>query len=114
MSKKRDLVVYVDDIIDSANAIKSYIKEMNYDDFCKDRKTFSATIREYIIIGEAVSKIIDILEDKFPEYPWRMIKDLRNLIVHEYFGVDYKILWDLSIKELDEMLLLIKQLKNSL
>lgn len=106
---KRDIKLYLYDIFDSANAIKEFTKDLTYDEFLTDRKTYSATVREYTIIGEAISKIIDILEEKIPEYPWRNIKDFRNFIVHEYFGVDAKIVWDLTIFELDEM---IEKLKN--
>ncbi len=106
---KRDIKLYLHDIFDSANAIKEFTKDMTYGEFLKDRKTYSATLREYAVIGEAISKIIDILEEKIPEYPWRNIKDFRNFIIHEYFGVDAKIVWDLTTYELDEML---DKLKN--
>ena len=106
---KRDIKLYLYDIFDSATAIKEFTKNLTYDEFVADRKTYSATIREYTIIGEAISKIIDILEEKIPEYPWRNIKDFRNFIVHEYFGVDAKIVWDLTTYELNEM---IEKLKN--
>jgi uncharacterized protein with HEPN domain len=56
------------------------------------------------VIGEAVSALIDLLEEQFPHYPWRMVKDFRNLIIHEYFGVDTKIVWDLTRLELDELI----------
>jgi uncharacterized protein with HEPN domain len=114
---KRNLQLYIKDILESANAIKQYINNMDYETFSQDRKTFSATIREYIIIGEAITALMEILEEKLPEYPWRMVKDFRNLIIHEYFGVDSKIVWDLTTKELDELVknirILEKQIKNS-
>ncbi len=107
---KRDKQLYINDIVDSASAIKDFIKDMNFEEFSNDRKTYSATIREYIVIGEAVSSLMELLEDKFPEYPWRDIKDFRNFIIHEYFGVDTKIVWDLTTQELDTLLLYIKKL----
>ncbi len=109
---KRDKLLYIEDIIDSANAIREYVKDMIFDEFISDRKTYSATIREYIIIGEAVSNLIDLLEEKIPDYPWRMIKDFRNFIVHEYFGVDGRIIWDLTTQELDLLVKNIKLLKD--
>ncbi|AEI13996.1 protein of unknown function DUF86 [Flexistipes sinusarabici DSM 4947] len=108
----RDINLYINDILDSAEAIKDFVDNMDYEDFCNDRKTFSATIREYIVIGEAISSLMEILEKKFPEYPWRMIKDFRNFIVHEYFGIDKKIVWDLTSKELDELIKNIQILKK--
>lgn len=110
MSNRRDEKLYFEDILESANAIKEYTDGLAFDDFIKDRKTYSATIREYIIIGEAISKIIDLLNNKFPDYPWKMIKDFRNFIVYEYFGVDPEIVWDITTKELDVVINYIKEL----
>jgi uncharacterized protein with HEPN domain len=63
---KRDIKLYIEDIFDSAEAIKEFTKDLNFEEFRSDRKTYSATIREYIIIGEAVSSLIEILEEKVP------------------------------------------------
>ncbi|WP_456429474.1 HepT-like ribonuclease domain-containing protein [Nitratifractor sp.] len=105
---KREKKLYIADILDSAAAIKEFTTGMSFEDFIGDRKTYSATIREYIIIGEAKQS------DRFagrrvPAYPWRMVKDFRNLIVHEYFGVDARVVWDLTTLELDE---LVKHIRN--
>ncbi|OHD85132.1 DUF86 domain-containing protein [Sulfuricurvum sp. RIFCSPLOWO2_12_FULL_43_24] len=97
---KRDHRLYVDDILESVRAVESYVEGIDFDTFINDRKTYSATLREYIVIGEAISAIIDLLEERFPDYEWRMVKDFRNFIVHEYFGVDPRIVWDLTIQEL--------------
>jgi len=51
---KRDSELYIQDIIESANAIKLYCENIDFETFCNDRKTYSATVREYTIIGEAV------------------------------------------------------------
>jgi uncharacterized protein with HEPN domain len=107
---KRDKRLYVEDILDSAEAIKEFTKDLNFEDFINDRKTYSATIREYIVIGEAISTLIDTLEEEAPTYPWRMVKDFRNFIVHKYFGVDAQIIWDLTTQELDELIEHIKKM----
>ena len=106
---KREKKLYIADILDSAAAIKEFTAGMSFEDFIGDRKTYSATIREYIVIGEAIGNLIDLLEETIPSYPWRMVKDFRNLIVHEYFGVDARVVWDLTTLELDE---LVKQIQN--
>ncbi|MBV5349397.1 DUF86 domain-containing protein [bacterium] len=97
---KRDYRLYVEDILESVRAVESYVDGIDFDTFVNDRKTYSATIREYIIIGEAISSMMDLLEERFPDYEWRMVKDFRNFIVHEYFGVDPRIVWDLTTQEL--------------
>lgn len=99
----RNSLLYIEDILESINAIDSYIQNMDYESFLNDRKTYSATIREFIIIGEAISKIITILEKKYPKYQWRLLKDFRNFIVHEYFGVNPQIVYDAATLELQEL-----------
>ena len=110
---KRDKRLYIEDILDSSAAIKEFTKDLNFEDFKNDRKTYSATIREYIVIGEAISTLIDTLEEEAPSYPWRMVKDFRNFIVHEYFGVDAQIVWDLTTQELDELVEHIRKIEGS-
>lgn len=107
----RNSLLYLNDILESIEAINAYIEGINFDVFCKDRKTYSATIREFIIIGEAISKIIDLLQKNSPEYPWRTLKDFRNFIVHEYFGVDPKIIYDAATMELEELHKIVTKLK---
>jgi uncharacterized protein with HEPN domain len=100
---KREIRLYIEDALEAIEAIDSYLDGLSYDNFITDRKTYSATIREYIIIGEAIAHTIDILEVKVPDFPWRIIKDFRNIIVHEYFGVDSEMVWDISTNELKNL-----------
>jgi uncharacterized protein with HEPN domain len=96
----RDIRLFVADIIESIDAIEEFIKDCNYEDFVSDRKTYSATLREFIVIGEAILNIPDEMKKNFPEIEWRLIKDFRNVIVHEYFGIDNGIVWDAVMLEL--------------
>jgi len=109
---KRDALLYIEDILESIDAINNYIGEIDYETFCNDRKTYAATIREFIIIGEAISKIISILKVKNPEYNWRILKDFRNFIVHEYFGVNPQIIYDAATLELEELRNIILTIKD--
>jgi len=79
----RNIRLYLDDILDSSKAIHDFLEDMSFEAFCHDRRTYSATIREFIVIGEAISTLMNILETRFPDYEWRMIKDFRNFIVHQ-------------------------------
>jgi len=97
---KREILLYIEDALEAIEAVESYIDTLSFDNFKEDRKTYSATIREYIIIGEAIAHTIEELEEKIPNFPWRIIKDFRNVIVHEYFGVDAEMVWDISTNEL--------------
>lgn len=110
---KRDLRLFIDDLLESISAIESYIVDTpDFESFSKDRKTYSATIREYIIIGEAIVPLMTLLEKHFPEYDWQMIKDFRNFIVHEYFGIDIQIIWDITTLELPDLKNKITRLKK--
>ena len=110
---KRDSLLYIVDILDSIDAIEEYLENINYKTFCSDRKTYAATIREFIIIGEAINKIMDILQASYPKYPWRILKDFRNFIVHEYFGVNPQIVYDAAKQELEEVKNIMIQLKET-
>lgn len=90
---ERDFRLYLSDILDSGRAIQEFVKGLSFEEFCKDRKTYSAVIREFEVIGEAVGKLSDKLKIKHPNVEWQDIKDFRNLLIHEYFGVDLEIVW---------------------
>jgi len=102
MSRRSD-AIYLDDILQSVLAIADYVKNCDFEEFRNDRKTYSATIREFEIIGEAIGKISEDIKIKYPDVAWRDIKDFRNLLIHEYFGVDAKILWNTINNDLPEL-----------
>jgi uncharacterized protein with HEPN domain len=91
---ERPQLLYCQDILDSGAAILSYVKGVTYDEFVLDRMRYSAVIREFEIIGEAVGKLSEELKGEYPEIPWQDVKDFRNLLAHEYFGVDLEIVWN--------------------
>jgi len=110
----RDPGLYLDDALDAIQAIRDFVEGMSFDEFRNDRKTLSATIREFIVIGEAIARLMELLEAHLPDYPWRLIKDFRNVIVHEYFGVDERIVWDAVHLELDDVEQGLRKLKSIL
>ena len=111
---ERDPALFIADILESIDAIEDFVTGCNYESFFADRKTYSATLREFIVIGEAISNIPDEMKDQFPDISWRIIKDFRNFIVHEYFGIDSSIVWDAVKLELPELKARVIQLKKSL
>jgi len=111
---ERDPALFIADILESIDAIEDFVTGCNYESFFTDRKTYSATLREFIVIGEAISNIPDEMKDRFPDISWRIIKDFRNFIVHEYFGIDSSIVWDAVKLELPELKVRILQLQKSL
>ena len=71
---ERDFRLYLSDILDSGGAIQEFVKGLSFDEFCNDRKTYSAVIREFEIIGEAVGKLSDEVKQKHPDVEWQDIK----------------------------------------
>ncbi|MDZ4660575.1 MAG: DUF86 domain-containing protein [Pseudomonadota bacterium] len=81
------------DILDSMNHIKSFIAGMNQEQFRSDKKTYLAIVRCLEIIGEASHHVPDTIKNKYADIPWRKLKDFRNVLAHQYFGVDDEIVW---------------------
>ena len=90
---ERDFRLYLTDILESGNAILEFTKGMSLEMYRNDRRTCSAVIREFEVIGEAVGKLPDEMKQRHPDVEWQDIKDFRNLLIHEYFGVDQEIVW---------------------
>lgn len=96
----RSQKLYLADIVESIEAIESFVVDMDFKAFAGDRKTFAATVRELEIIGEAVRNISDEIKTQYPDVLWQEIRAFRNMITHEYFGIDVKIVWDVVQNEL--------------
>jgi uncharacterized protein with HEPN domain len=90
----RDWRLRIVDILSAIAAIQEYTQGMDCATFAADRKTVDAVLRNVAVIGEAASRVSDQIVDANPEVPWRDMRDMRNILVHEYFGVSIEILWD--------------------
>ncbi len=81
------------DMLDSISKIERYVEGMTFEMWASDEKTIDAVIRQITIIGEAATHIPEEKAVMSTEIPWRSIRGIRNIIVHEYFGVNNQILW---------------------
>ena len=99
----RDYKQQLDDILQAISFIRQYVKDMDYKAFEADRKTQDAVIRNLEIIGEAARILPDELKNKAAEIQWYKIIALRNILIHEYFGVNMKIIWDLIQNKLNAL-----------
>jgi uncharacterized protein with HEPN domain len=102
--KKNDRTyrMYLDDLHMAMSRISEYITDSNFESFKMDYKTVDAVIRNFEIIGEASKNIPDLIKSKYPEVPWAEMYLLRNKVTHEYFGIDYEIIWDIAYNHLPE------------
>ena len=97
---KRSVSLLIDDILESVEKIERYTEGMNQVSFQADEKTADAVVRNLEIIGEASTRLPQDFIDAHLQIEWVKIKGLRNRIVHEYFGVDLQIIWEILKKNL--------------
>ncbi|MDH7606652.1 MAG: DUF86 domain-containing protein [Candidatus Bathyarchaeota archaeon] len=112
--RKRDYRNYLQDIIESINDIEDFTKNMSFEDFARDKKTINAVIRSLEVIGEAAKSVPKSFRDKYPSIPWRKMAGMRDKMIHEYFGVDVRILWETIKRDIPPLKPLILSVLESL
>ena len=108
---KRDDTVYLHHILDAIESIENYTKGMSENEFLSNSMAHDAVVRQIEIIGEAARNVSDEFQNKHPNLPWTRMIGIRNKITHEYFNVNYAIVWD-TVK--DDLPLLKKSIKKIL
>jgi uncharacterized protein with HEPN domain len=99
----REYSDYIQDIIDAINNAEKFTSSLTYDDFREDIKTAFAVVRVLEIIGEAAKSIPESLRTQYPAIPWKEMTGMRDKLIHEYFGVNYEVVWDTVKMELPEL-----------
>jgi uncharacterized protein with HEPN domain len=112
--KNRDLVLFFQDILECIDKIEKYTFNMNHEDFVKDEKTFDAVVKNMIIIGEAAKFIPDEIRNSHPEVEFKLIIGMRNILVHNYLGTDYKEVWRTAKEEMPILKVKIQNILNKL
>jgi len=97
-SKKRDYKDFLIDISYSIEQIEKFVAGFDFEKFRQDEKTKDAVIMRIGILGEAVNNLPKKLKKEHKEIPWQDIADMRNKLIHEYFGIDAEVVWK-TIKE---------------
>lgn len=90
----RDDNLLLQDIIEAGRKIIRFTFGYSYDDFMADEKTKDAVVRNFEIIGEASGRLSESAQQQHPSVEWRKMKAFRNLLIHQYFGVNYAVVWD--------------------
>lgn len=104
MSKrKRNELVFLEDIIECVQKIKEYIEGINESTFEANIEKQDAVIRRIEIIGEAVKSISQETRRKYPHLPWREMAGMRDVVIHEYFGVSIGLIWRVATRELPKL-----------
>lgn len=96
----RDYKVYLQDILEACKKIRDYTSELSFHTFARDPMTLDAVVRNLEIVGEATKRIPENVRARYSEIDWKKIAGLRDILVHEYFGVDAEIIWDIISNKL--------------
>lgn len=89
----RDWKLRVDDILTCIEKIQKYTAGMTFEQFRDDLKTIDAVVRNFEIIGEAAGYIPESIQERFPDLAWLEMRGMRNIMIHEYFGISLPIIW---------------------
>jgi len=111
--------VYIKHILDAIDKIDQYV-QVGYDDFMAHSHWQDAVIRQLEIVGEATKRLSEELRAHYPKVPWRRIAGLRDVLIHDYMGVDLEAVWQVSqnnvpqLKErLREILMKLERVKGN-
>ncbi|HBB02892.1 MAG: hypothetical protein US89_C0003G0010 [Candidatus Peregrinibacteria bacterium GW2011_GWF2_38_29] len=100
---KKDNKVFLKHIFESINFIEKYTKSFTKTQFLKNIQLQDAVTRRLEIIGEAVKYLPDELKKKHPLIPWKKIAGTRDILIHEYFGADFDLIWKVVKQELPKL-----------
>ena len=92
--------VRVSHILDAIGEVENYLMGISYEDFLANSEKRFATIKQIEIIGEACNRISKVFKNKHSEIQWKSINGFRNISIHEYFGVDNHIVWEIAQNDL--------------
>ena len=102
--------MFLEDMIDCMNKIQEYIGDLSYEEFSTKNIVIDAVVRNLEVIGEAAKNVPVGVREKHAQIPWRQMAGLRNILIHEYFGIDLNIVWTIATKDIPKAKKQIKEL----
>lgn len=101
---RRNWRLRIEDIVAAVQEAQRFTDGMSFAEFANDTKTIRAVDYELVVIGEAARHVPLEVESRHPDVPWSKLRSMRNIITHEYFGVDPWILWQTVQQDLPPLL----------
>ena len=110
---KRKPDVYLQDILEGIEYIQRFLEGVSQEEFYENVEKQDAVLRRLEIIGEAVKHLPDKIRKNHPDVPWRQIAGMRDVIVHEYFGITLEMVWIVATEDIVDLKEEIAQILNS-
>lgn len=110
---RRNWRIRIQDMLDAAKKIVHYVEGMTFEGFARDDKAYDAVIRQLTVLGEAASHVPDEIIFDTPEIPWSETRGMRNIVVHEYFGINKEIVWTTATRNIPELIPMLEQLQET-
>ncbi len=111
----KDDLTYLRHIDEFCEDLEMYLYEISdFSEFKKSKLYQDAIVRKLEIIGEASKNISQELKNKYPKLPWKEMKALRNVIAHDYFGLNYSVIWNVLISKIPQLHKQIKEIIKDL
>lgn len=111
---KKDPKIFLQHILESILDIESYSRKLTKEKFFKKKETQDAIIRKIEIIGEAVKNLPIEFQRKHSKIDWRQIAGMRDMPIHEYFGVSLNVVWQTVKKDIPKLKKQVEELESKL
>lgn len=96
----REWLVRLEDILEAISKIASYTTGLDLAAFEADERTRDAVVWNFAVTGEAARLVPSEIVARFPDVPWASMRGMRNIVIHEYFGIDVEIVWETATRNL--------------
>lgn len=112
--KRRTLIDYFRDILDAAIHAQEFVEGQDFESFSRNQEKIYAVTRALEIIGEAARSVPPDVQAQYSEVPWREMIAMRNIVAHQYFGVELRVLWRTVFEDLPPLQTVVAQILESL